>query len=365
MTARAQFGFWLAGLVAFGLGLYLLRGILLPFVADMAVAYLLDPTADKLEGWGLSRTMATSVITALFVVATAGALLLLLPLLQQQLIDFVGRVPAYAKTVRDFLAPMSEALLARLDPDDVERVREAFAGASERAIAWVLDLVRGLWQSGLAVLNLLALLFITPIVTFYLLRDWDRIIARVDRLLPRRHAETIRTQVRLIDETLAGFVRGQGLVCLLLGVFYAVGLTLIGLDFGLIVGVAAGVVSFIPYFGAISGFAVSVGMALVQFDDYVLIGAVAALFVTGQVIEGNLLTPKLVGDRIGLHPVWVIFGALAGAALFGFVGILIAVPATAVIGVLVRFALDRYAASPLFHGGAAGGGTGSDGEPPP
>ncbi len=162
----------------------------------------------------------------------------------------------------------------------------------------------------------------------------------------------IREQARLVDRTLAAFARGQGMVCLILGAFYATSLMLIGLDFGLVVGVGAGLVSFVPYFGAISGFAVSVGMALLQFDDPLRIGAVAAVFVAGQVVEGNLLTPRLVGERVGLHPVWVIFGALAGGALFGIVGVLLAVPAAAVVGVLVRFAVTRYAASPLFLGAA-------------
>ena len=360
MTARVQLAFWLVGLAVLGLSVFALRGILLPFVAAMAVAYMLDPVADELEDWGLSRTLATTVITALFVVVTAGALLLLLPLLQQQFLDFIGRLPAYADAIRAFAAPLSEALFARLDPDDVARVREAFAGLSDRAAEWTLELVRGLWQSGLAVLNLLSLLFIMPIVTFYLLRDWDTIVARIDGLLPRAHADVIRAQLRLIDEVLAGFVRGQGLVCLILGVFYAVSLMLLGLDFGLIVGLGAGVVSFIPYVGAISGFVVGVGMALLQFDDLLRVAAIAAVFVVGQLAEGYLLSPRLVGERVGLHPVWVIFGVLAGAALFGFVGVLLAVPATAVIGVLARFASERYVASPLYqrppsHRDAGGG----------
>ena len=359
MTARARLAFWLIGVVAFGLCLYLLRGILLPFVAGMAVAYLLDPVADRIESWGASRTFATTVITVLFVIVTIAGLFLLLPLLQQQLLDFIGRVPAYAVTAREFLAPFIEKVLARLEPEDVARVREAIAGFSDRAAEWALGLVRGLWRSGLAIVNILSLLFITPIVTFYLLRDWDRIVKRIDRLLPRDHAEVIRGQCRAVDDTLAGFVRGQGLVCAILGAFYALSLVLLGLDFGLIVGLAAGAVSFIPYVGAIAGLVVSVGMAFLQFDDLAWVGAVAAVFVVGQVVEGNFLTPRLVGDRVGLHPVWVIFGALAGAALFGFVGILLAVPATAVVGVLARFSIDRYVDSPLYLGGGGTGGSGS------
>ncbi|MFQ6017021.1 MAG: AI-2E family transporter, partial [Kiloniellaceae bacterium] len=198
------------------------------------------------------------------------------------------------------------------------------------------------------------------VVAFYLLRDWDRIVGKVDGWLPRAHAGTIREQALEVDRRLAGFLRGQGTVCLLLGVFYALALSLAGLDFGLVVGLIAGLLSFIPYVGAIVGLLASVGLAVVQFDDWVRIAIVAGIFFAGQAVEGNYLTPKLVGGRVGLHPVWVIFGLLAGGALFGFVGVLLAVPAAAVIGVAVRFALDRYMASSYYLGGGNGGGA----EPP-
>jgi len=366
VNGRGRAAIWLIGLGLFGLALYVLRGVLLPFVAGMAVAYLLDPVADRLERWGLSRTLATATITALFVVVAVGALVVVLPLIQQQLIDFIARLPAYADAVREAVAPMIASLRDRLAPEDVARLNAAFSGLAQRIMGWGLAAVGGVWQSGLAIVNLLSLLFITPIVTFYLLRDWDRIVAHVDSLLPRAHAETIREQFRRIDETLAGFVRGQGLVCLLLGVAYATALTLAGLDFGLIVGLGTGLISFVPYFGAIIGLVVSVGVALIQFDDMLRVGVVVAIFVAGQILEGNLLTPKLVGERVGLHPVWVIFGALAGGSLFGFLGVLLAVPVTAVIGVLARFATERYMASPLYQGGRGGPKSGgADGEPEP
>ncbi|MCH9020891.1 MAG: AI-2E family transporter [Proteobacteria bacterium] len=352
MTARAQIGAWAAGLFVFGLAVFALREMLFPFVAGLAVAYLLDPIADWLERRGLSRTLATVVITAMFMLVAVGAVLLLAPLVYEQLLGLIVRAPGYLSTVREYLAPLSETLIARLGDDQVEGMRAALAGFAERIVGWVFGLGRELLESGLAIVNLLALLFITPIVTFYLLRDWDRIVARFDSLLPRAQAEVIRTQCRLIDETLAAFVRGQGLVCLILGAFYAAGLMLVGLDFGLIVGLSAGLLSFIPYVGAIAGFVVGVTLALLQFDEPLRVGLVVAVFVVGQVAEGNLLTPKLVGERVGLHPVWVIFGVLAGATLFGFVGVLLALPVTAVIGVVVRFAADRYQASALFLGPA-------------
>lgn len=198
--------------------------------------------------------------------------------------------------------------------------------------------------------NLVALLLITPIVAFYLLRDWDRLIEQADRLLPPAYAEVIRAQVRAVDRTLAGFVRGVGTVCLFLGVFYATGLTLVGLDFGLLIGLGAGLISFVPYIGATIGAIASVGLALLQFDGYLMAAVVAAIFFSGQFIEGNILQPTLVGDRVGLHPVWVIFALLAGGALLGFVGVLVAVPAAAVIGVGVRFFVGQYRAKVLGEG---------------
>lgn len=350
MTTRAQFGFWLGGFIVFGILLFLLRDMLLPFVAGMAVAYVLDPVADRLEAAGLSRTMATVLITTLFIIVTVGALFLLLPLIYHQLIELISRVPAIADSIRDYLLTLSESLFTKLGPDRMERVREALAGFTEDLGVWVLGFGKGLWQSGLALVNLVALLFITPIVTFYLLRDWDHIVARADDLLPRRHAAEIRLQLGKINEALAGFVRGQGLVCILLMIFYSIGLTLVGLDFGLVVGLGAGALTFIPYVGAIAGVATAVVLALLQFDDVMWVGVVAMVFVAGQVIEGNFLSPKLVGERVGLHPVWIIFGALAGVTLFGFVGMLLAVPATAVAGVLVRFAAERYQISAVFLG---------------
>ena len=347
--------FWLAGMVVFGLLLFLLREILLPFVAGMAVAYLLDPIADRLEDWGLSRTMATVVITILFMVLALGALFLLLPVIYHQALDLLSRAPAIAGAVRDYVLSLSESLFATLAPDQIERAREALTGMADNIVGWALGFGEGLWRSGLALVNLIAMLFITPIVTFYLLRDWDQMVDRMDDLLPRKHASVIREQLGKINDTLAGFVRGQGLVCTTLALLYAVGLSLAGLDFGLIVGLGAGMLSFIPYVGAITGFVVGVTLAFLQFDDLIRIGAVALVFVIGQLLEGNFLSPKLVGERVGLHPVWVIFGAFAGAALFGLVGILLAVPATAVIGVLVRFAIERYEMSILYHGGDGGG----------
>jgi predicted PurR-regulated permease PerM len=362
MTAGRQALFWSSGLVVVLAATYLLADIMLPFVAGMAVAYFLDPAVDRIEAWGASRTLSTALVTGLFFLIVILLLVLLVPLLQNQLVAFLENLPDYTRRLAgltaplwELLAPIVERVQSHLTPEQVERLRGAAGDYAGQIVQWLVSLVRGLLGRGVAVLNLLSLLFITPVVAFYLLRDWDRVVAKVDGWLPRPHAETIRQQLRLIDRTLAGFVRGQATVCLMLGTFYGVGLTAVGLNFGLIIGLVTGIVSFVPFFGMLLGFVVGMAMALAQFGfDPLRLGLVVAVFAAGQVIEGNFLTPRIVGQRIGLHPVWVIFALLAAGLLYGFVGILLAVPAAAVIGVLVRFALARYLASPLFLGAAVG-----------
>ena len=356
MTAERQLRFWLIGLIVFLVALYLLRGVLLPFVAGMAIAYLLDPICDRLEAWGLTHLLATALLTVFFLVVTAAAILLLVPVLAGQAVSLLERMPDYIEALRGQFARLLAIVEARVDPAMIERIQGAAAGSADRLAAWGTVLLGQVISGGVALANLISLLVITPVVAFYLLRDWDRIIARVDTWLPRGHAEEIRAQAREIDRTLAGFLRGQGTVCLILGMFYAIGLSLAGLDFGLVVGLIAGLLSFIPYVGAIVGLMLSVGLALVQSDDWLRIAVVAGIFFFGQAVEGNFLTPKLVGESVGLHPVWIIFGLLAGGTLFGFVGVLLAVPAAAVIGVGARFAIDRYMQSPYYRGGGNGGG---------
>ncbi len=360
MTASRQALFWIGGVVAVLAALYLFRGILLPFVIGMAVAYFFDPAVDRLEGWGVARGIAAALVLAAFFSAGLMALILLVPLLQAQLVTFLQTIPEYVAWFREKVVPLMEAVHARLPAEDVEDLRKAAGAYAGDVIGWIGRVVGGLWSEGVALFNLLALLFVTPIVAFYLLRDWDRMVARIDGWLPRASAPVIREQLRQIDTTLAGFVRGVGLVCLLLVAFYAVALTLIGLDYGLVVGIAAGLVSFIPYFGALAGVVVATALALFQFSEWLPIALVVGTFAVGQAVEGNFLTPRLVGRRIGLHPVWVLFALFAGGVLFGFVGVLLAVPVAAVIGVLGRFAIGRYLDSPLYHGkdGTAGNGAG-------
>ena len=350
MTSAQRYRFWLIGLVIALALIYVLRGMLLPFVAGMAIAYFLDPLADRLERSGLSRLAATSVITASFFLLVVLAMIILLPIIENQVVAFAQKVPGYIDTLNQRLQPLLAEVKERLSPRDLEKLRSSAGEYAGTAMSWAVGAIRGVLSGSLAVFNVLSLVFITPVVTFYLLRDWDAMVRKVDSWLPRHHADTIREQMEEINRTLSGFVRGQALVCLSLGLIYGVGLTLVGLDLGLVIGMGAGILSFIPYLGSITGFVVGMGVALAQGPDWHLPAMVAGVFVVGQVIEGNFLTPKLVGDKVGLHPVWVMFALLAFATLFGFVGLLLAVPVAAVIGVLVRFALGRYLSSPLYHG---------------
>lgn len=348
MTYQQKAWTWVVGLAAFLLLLYLLRGVMLPFVAGMAVAYFLDPACDWLEEKGSSRTVATTFITGGFFFLALAVFVLLAPLAYSQIVDLVAKVPDYAKMLPEKIGPLLERLGPYVGASDIAELRDTLKASAADMVRWVGRFAGGLVTQLEALANLVSLLIITPIVSFYLLRDWDHLVEKVDNLLPRAHVETIRAQFSEIDRTLAGFVRGQVSVCLMLGLFYGIGLTLVGLDFGFIIGLGTGIVSFVPFFGMLVGFVVGMGLALVQFDSWTSIGLVAGVFMIGQVIEGNFLTPKLVGGRVGLHAVWVIFALLAGGALFGFLGVLLAVPVAAVVGVLVRFGIDRYLQSSLY-----------------
>ena len=350
MNAARPYRFWLAGFLLALIALYLLRAVLLPFVAGLALAYFLDPLCDRLEKWGCGRALATTIVLIAFGILAVAVLLLLIPLVQAQIVGLVASLPAVVAALLARVEPLLRLADEHLSPEEMADLKSALAGQAGSVVQWIGTALATVLTSGLALVNILSLIFITPVVTFYMLRDWDRLVARIDGCLPREHADIIRTQGRLIDATLAGYARGQAVVCLVLGVFYAVGLSLVGLDYGLIVGVLAGLLSFVPYVGTITGFVTSMGLAFAQFSDPLSIGLVFAIFLIGQVLEGYVLTPRLVGDRIGLHPVWVIFALLAGGALFGFVGVLLGLPAAAVVGVLARFALGRYMASPYYRG---------------
>jgi len=352
VTAIQKTLFWAAAVALFILALVLFNDVLLPFVAGMALAYLLDPVADRLCAWGLPRALATSVALAAALMVLVGAVFLIVPVLEAQLARLFTQLPEIIERLWASLSATAARISSQFAPDEVDEARAAVMGASEKVIGGALAVIQGVWSSGLALVNLIGLVVVTPVVAWYLLRDWDRIVEAVDGWLPRDHAPVIREEARIIDRTLAGFVRGQAMVCLILGAVYAVALELAGLDYGLVVGLVAGLISFIPYIGAIVGLVASVGLAYAQTGEVALMAVVGAIFVAGQAIEGNFLTPKLVGGKVGLHPVWLMFALSAFGTLFGFVGLLVAVPAAAVIGVFGRFLIERYKAGSLYRGSA-------------
>ncbi len=319
---------------------------MVPFLVGGAIAYFMDPVADRLERAGLSRVAATTVISLVALVAAVLLVLAIIPTLVNQLTALVNAAPEIAKRLQGFLLERFPDLA-----DSTSTIRQTLAELGTAIQARGGQLASGLVNSALGVVSAVVFLLVVPVVAFYLLLDWDHMVARIDSLLPRDHAPVIRRLAAEIDAVLAGFVRGQVSVCLILGVYYSVALMLAGLQFGLIVGAIAGTITFIPYVGALVGGALAIGLALFQFwGDWVSIGIVGAIFAAGQFMEGNILTPKLVGKSVGLHPVWLLLALSVFGSLFGFAGMLVAVPVAASIGVLTRFGVGQYQASLLYRG---------------
>ena len=349
VTLKRQLIFWFISLLIFIALFWLLSDVLLPFIVAMALAYLLDPLVVRLQKLGINRTFAAIIIMLVAIALIALAVILIVPLIGTQLHALIEKLPGYFEKVQEIVRTSNQTWLGKYVGDKLPDAEKQLSGFAGQAAAWFGTLVTSLLKGGRALLSALSLIVITPVVAFYLLLDWDRMVAKVDSWLPRHHVETIRDLARQMNEAMAGFIRGQGTVCLVLGVFYAVGLSLAGLNFGLLIGLGAGLLSFIPFVGTIVGGVTAVGMALIQFwPDWVSIAIVLAIFVAGQFVEGNFLSPKLVGDRVGLHPVWLMFALFAFGYLFGFVGLLLAVPLAASAGVLIRFALRQYLKSPLY-----------------
>jgi predicted PurR-regulated permease PerM len=352
VTLQRQISFWILAAAAVVLLLFVFSNVLLPFVAGIVLAYLLDPLADRLQRAGFSRLFATIIILVLFVLGFALLLVLGLPILINQVVSFSGKLPGYVDRLQQLVAEQGRPIFERLGGSQIATEAENSLGTIvTEGAGWVGKLVGSIWSGGQAVVSVFALLVITPVVTFYLLVDWDDMIAKVDSWLPLAQRPTIRELASEMDRAIAGFIRGQAIVCLLLGLFYAVGLSLIGLNFGVLIGLTSGFLSFIPYVGSLTGLVLSVGVAVVQFwPEWIMPLAALAIFATGQFLEGNIIQPKFVGDAVGLHPVWLMFALLAFGSLFGFVGLLVAVPLAAIVGVLARFALRQYLASPLYRG---------------
>lgn len=367
LPSQKQFQYWglTAALVVFLL--WALGNVLTPFILGGAIAYFLDPIADRLEAWGTSRAMATVIITLTALLLFFLIFLLVVPTLIGQLGQLINTIGEIVENLPQTWDSFKGWLTTRFPSLDIQGsfMTDQLVGLGSAIQSRGGDLVAALVSSAQGIINVVVLLVIVPVVTFYMLMDWDRMVAQIDDLLPRDHQETVRNLARQIDRTLASFIRGQGTVCLVLGSYYAIALMIAGLNFGLIVGFIAGLISFIPYIGALVGGVLAIGLALFQWwsgsevidgetvehgINWLRIGIVAAVFAFGQFFEGNILTPKLVGNSVGLHPVWLILALSVFGSLFGFVGMLVAVPVAAVIGVLARFLIGEYKSGQLYKG---------------
>lgn len=346
LPVKDQMRYWGVAMAVLVLLLWFLGDVLMPFILGGAIAYFIDPVADRLERMGLSRVAATGLITIVAVMLFVIMALLVIPTLIAQTIDLINVMPQLLRELQEFLTKRFPSVL-----DEDSTVRKTLNSIRDVIQARGPQLLQTVLGSAMTVLNLVILVVVVPVVSVYMLLDWDRMIARIDDLLPRDHAPVIRQLASEIDKTLAAFIRGMGTVSLILGTYYAVALMVVGLQFGLVVGFIAGLVTFIPYLGALIGGALAMGLALFQFwGEWWSIGAVAVIFVIGQVVEGNILTPRLVGGSVGLHPVWLLLALSVFGALFGFVGMLVAVPVAAALGVLTRFAVRQYQSSRLYTG---------------
>jgi predicted PurR-regulated permease PerM len=343
--------FWLGALVIVVGLLWLLHPILLPFVLGMVIAYLLDPLANRLIHHGLSRLVAALLILGGFVVAFTLLVLLIAPILSNQVSGFVAHGPDYARRIQAMVSDPEHPWIKTVVGDNLAGSDKAVSDLTNQAIGYVTGFLGSLWTKGRALLSIFSLAIITPVVAFYLICDWDSMVRSVDRLIPVPQRETVRSLGREVDATISAYVRGQSALCVILGTYYAVGLSLAGLNFGLLIGVVSGLISFIPYVGSLTALVLSLGVALAQFFPvWSSILIVAGVVLVGQFLEGNVLSPYLVGHSVGLHPVWLMLALFAFGYLFGFVGLLLAVPLAAAAGVLIRFAVGRYLESAFYTG---------------
>jgi predicted PurR-regulated permease PerM len=351
MTLERQVMFWALALAVFVAAVWLLSNILLPFVAGMILAYLLDPMARRAEQLGIGRAVSALIVLTVVIVVLVVATMLIVPILIEQISAFLDKLPDYVARLQSLITDPSRPWLAKVFGERLPDASKSVGSLVTQSSGWITTFLASLWSGGRALFSILSLLIITPVVAFYLLCDWDRVVSGIDGWIPLTHRETVRGLAREIDEAIAGFVRGQAVICLILAAFYAIGLTLIGLSFGFLIGLMTGLFAFVPYVGAATGAIVAGIVAIAQFwPKLTPILMVAGVFLIGQVLEGYVLSPKLVGAKVGLHPVWLMFALIAFGYLFGFLGLLIAIPVAAAIGVLARFALRQYLASPLYTG---------------
>jgi predicted PurR-regulated permease PerM len=341
--------FWIATFAGTTAVVVLLHQVLLPFVAGMVLAYLLNPLANRIELLGVNRAVATLVIIAFTVALIAVVIILTAPVIIRELSYFAERLPLYVRRVHALATDPGRPWLSKIVGEGLSETERSIGELTKFASDWIDSILRSIWSGGRALISILSIGIVTPIVACYLLYDWNKMVATIDNWVPPTHRETVRALAIEIDRTISGFVRGQSTLCLVLAVYYAIALRLIGLEHGILIGTTAGLISFIPYLGSLLGLVVSTCIAIAQFSpDWRPIWLVPTVFVVGQSLADYVLAPYLLGRRVHLNPVWVMFALFAFGYLFGFVGLLIAVPLASAIGVLTRFALRTYYASSLY-----------------
>jgi predicted PurR-regulated permease PerM len=341
--------FWTAMLASIIAVVVLLRGALLPFVAGMVLAYLLNPVVSRIEQLGMSRLPATLATMAMTVVAIAVLMVLTIPTIVSELSYFIESLPVYLRRLQALATDPSRPWLSKIVGEGLGEAERSFGDVTTVAANWVGTFLHSIWSGGQALISIASLTVVAPIIACYLIYDWTRMIAAIDHWVPPVHRGTVRTLASEIDHTIRGYVRGQTSLCLALAAFYASALSLIGLTHGALIGIVSGLLSFVPYLGSLTGLAVAICIAIAQFwPNWSLVFLVLAVFFVGQSLSDYVLAPYLVGRKIHLNPVWMMFALFAFGYLFGLVGLLIAGPLAAAIGVLARFALRQYYASPLY-----------------
>jgi predicted PurR-regulated permease PerM len=343
--------FWLAAGLILVFAVDQLAPVLLPFVVGLTLAYFMNPIVDGLSALGLPRIISTVLLMLLATVAVIAAFVFLVPVVAEQAEQLIAALPSAAARLRTLIEEFARERLGPRFPEAVAALNRSMSSMSEALPGVATSVAQSVWSHGTAAFSFLSLMLVTPLVTFYALLDWPKMLAKLDSWLPRESAPVIRQIAHDIDNRVSAFIRGQGLVCLLLAAFYALALSALGLKYGLLVGLLTGLMSFVPFAGWALGLITATVLAVVQFwPDLNAILMIAGVFFAGQVLDAALLSPQIVGSKIGLHPVWLIFALLVFSYLFGFLGLLVAVPVAAAIGVLVRFGLGAYLGSPLYQG---------------
>ena len=325
-----------------------ISSILSPFIASMIIAYFLDPLTLKLERIGIRRAYTVSIIVGGFFLCVGGVLLKIVPTLFDQIKQFILTVPQYQEYVSANILPKLEFFIAKINPKLGIEIKSKLTSLSSSFFEYILLVVRNVFDSSMAVFNIIALILFTPILVFYLLRDWPSIIKNIEKLIPLTQKKIIFEQLKQVDMVLSAYIRGQLNVCFILSFFYVVALSLLGLNYFLLMGIIAGFLIIIPYIGLIIGSSICALMALLQFSDMSYVYITFGIFLFGYLLESYFLTPKLVGEQVGLHPVWIIFALMSGGAIFGFWGMFFSIPIAAIVGVLIRSSIKYYLASHIY-----------------